>query len=44
MIRCSSGIQSEVVVVTRVCARIIDIIFSINKLVNKVIICFCFSK
>ena len=44
LISCSSGIQSEVVVVMRVCAHIIDIIFSVNKLVNKVITCFCFSK
>ena len=43
-IRCSSGIQSEVVVVICVCSCIIDIIFKVNKFVNKIIYCFCFCK
>jgi len=44
LISCSSDIQSEVVVVMCVCAHIIVIIFKVNKLVNKVITCFCFNK
>jgi len=41
LIHCSSGIKSEVVVVICDCACIIDIIFEVNKLVSKVISCFC---
>ena len=37
LIRCSSSIQSEVIIVICVCTCIIDIIFQVNKLANKVI-------
>ena len=44
LICCSSGIQSEVVVVMCVWSCTIDILFKVNTFVNKVISCFCFYK